>query len=314
MRRAALVGVVALLASACELQEVTIAESDPFVVVESYLIAGQTPFVALHASAGAAELIGSDADVRLIATDATIEMQRTDPLDCLATGHGIDSRAFPGGLACYQVSGADSAAIDPTELFHLSVQLPDGSRLDGATRVPEQVALLTDAGSVISEPCYLLPSTQYEMTWSSASGAAAYVLDLRAYGVGAALEREGIVVEVPDPIILRGLAIGDSDTTIVLPREFGLFDRFSLDGPLLIALQRGIPEGVSFDVVVAAVDQNFVNWVRGGDFNPSGLIRTPSMFGDEGTGVVGSMTIDTQYGSTAEDAAGAVSCGPPPTS
>ena len=124
------------------------------------------------------------------------------------------------------------------------------------------------------------------------------MLDLRAFGVRDALEAEGIVADIPDPLVLRGLAIGDEDTTIVLPAEFGLFDRFSLNPALILALQRGIPPGVVFDVTVAAVDQNFVDWVRGGDFNPSGLIRTPSLFGDAGTGALGSMTIDVVFGTT----------------
>ena len=35
---------------------------------------------------------------------------------------------------------------------------------------------------------------------------------------------------------------------------------------------------------IAAADRNYVNWVRGGNFNPSGQVRVPSVRGD-GTGV-----------------------------
>ncbi|HAW90536.1 MAG TPA: hypothetical protein DCX61_07725, partial [Gemmatimonadetes bacterium] len=35
-----------------------------------------------------------------------------------------------------------------------------------------------------------------------------------------------------------------------------------------------------------AVEGNFVNWQRGGNFNPSGQVRVPSLRGD-GTGVFG---------------------------
>jgi hypothetical protein len=45
-------------------------------------------------------------------------------------------------------------------------------------------------------------------------------------------------------------------------------------------------------VVVAAADRNYVNWVRGGNFNPSGLVRVPSVRGD-GTGVFGSIVAKT---------------------
>lgn len=39
---------------------------------------------------------------------------------------------------------------------------------------------------------------------------------------------------------------------------------------------------------IAAGDRNYVNWLRGGRFNPSGMIRVPSVHGD-GTGVFGSV-------------------------
>jgi hypothetical protein len=42
------------------------------------------------------------------------------------------------------------------------------------------------------------------------------------------------------------------------------------------------------DVTIAAADRNYVNWERGGNFNPSGLIRVASIRGD-GTGTFGSM-------------------------
>ncbi len=102
-----------------------------------------------------------------------------------------------------------------------------------------------------------------------------------------ALEPEGIEVE-EDPLDLVGLSISASDTTIVFPTEFGVFERFDLDRDLALLLQQGLPRGISVGIVVGAVDRNFVNWVRGGDFNPSGQVRIPSLQGD-GTGVLGSV-------------------------
>ena len=53
------------------------------------------------------------------------------------------------------------------------------------------------------------------------------------------------------------------------------------------ASYEGLPDGVAAEVSITAVDRNFVNWARGGNFNPSGQVRVPSLFG-EGTGVFGS--------------------------
>ena len=72
----------------------------------------------------------------------------------------------------------------------------------------------------------------------------------------------------------------------------GVFERFELDRDVALALQRGLPSGASADIVVAAGDENYVNWVRGGNFNPSGQIRVPSLVGD-GTGVLGSLVTRT---------------------
>lgn len=103
----------------------------------------------------------------------------------------------------------------------------------------------------------------------------------------AALQDTEIEVE-KDPLLLLGLSISESDTTIVFPSEFGLFDRFDLDRDLALLLQTGLPFGTQAGVIVSAVDRSYVNWVRGGNFNPSGEVRVPSLQGD-GTGVFGSI-------------------------
>ena len=321
MRALVPVGVLALCASACEIQQVVVAEPEPFVVAEAFLTAApdseharEPVLVALHASAGGETLIDATATITLSGADRTVGLRRVDALRCLAFGHSIDPRQFPGGLACYSLpASADDGTADfpivSGELYRISIELPDGSRLDGATRVPDAVAFGNE-----SEFCYLPEWTQAQLEWSRAEGTAAYILDLSAIGLGDALAREGIVVDVSDPFLLRGLAIGDSDTTVVLPAEFGLFDRFSLDSELSLALQRGVPEGVYVEIVLAAVDANFVDWVRGGDFNPSGLVRTPSLFGDGGTGVIASASTDMLRISTHDEDAIVTPCGAPPTS
>ena len=310
---------VCLALPACELKEVTIAEPEAFVVVEALLFGGAREFtVALHGAMGSEALIEPDASITLAGPDGRSTLFRTFPGDCLAPDYHLDADAYPGGFACYVVgwmppegSADPPPGVRPGALYRLDVELPDGSRLTGATRVPQQVAFTIAVGEDPSV-CYLEPGTQGVLSWRPVPGAAAYIVDLVALGVRDALAREGIEADVPEPLRLRGLAIGSADTSIVLPREFGIFDRFTLDPDLLIALQRGVPEGVTLQVLLAAVDQNYVNWVRGGDFNPSGLIRTPSMHGTGGTGVFGSLTRDVFNAQTHAESEDAPPCDLPP--
>jgi hypothetical protein len=101
------------------------------------------------------------------------------------------------------------------------------------------------------------------------------------------LAPQGIEVE-EDSLSLLGLSIAENDTTLVFPSEFGVFDRFDLDRDLALVLQEGLPQGTRARIVVAAAERNYVNWVRGGNFNPSGAVRIPSLRGD-GVGVLGAV-------------------------
>jgi hypothetical protein len=76
----------------------------------------------------------------------------------------------------------------------------------------------------------------------------------------------------------------------VLPGEFGVFERFNYDPDLFRAIDGGFPEGVDLSVALAAADRNWVNSIRGGNFNPSGLIRISTVVGD-GVGVFGSLVV-----------------------
>jgi len=69
-----------------------------------------------------------------------------------------------------------------------------------------------------------------------------------------------------------------------------VFDRGSIDQDVAVRLQRGIPGGLVTNVAITAVDRNYTNWVRGGNFNPSGQVRIASVRG-EGTGYFGSSVV-----------------------
>ena len=302
MRRTFITLAATLLLPGCELQEVAIADAEPFVVVESYLSAGLPALVALHASVGAEELLAPDAVVELSADDTTLLLERVDIDRCLSVTYEYDPTDFPGGLACYAETRPDTIGPEPWLIdagvrYRLDVTLPDGSTLSGVTRVPQPVAFALDDDEA-PDGCFLPPWTQAELVWNAAEGAAAYILDLHVFGLKDALAAEGIDADIDDPFTLRGVSIGQADTSLVLPAQIGVFDRFDIDADVSLALQRGLPPGTRFTIVLVAVDRNYVDWVRGGDFNPSGPLRTPSLFGDGGTGVFGSMTLDFLEGDT----------------
>ena len=133
------------------------------------------------------------------------------------------------------------------------------------------------------------PDTPLEVRWTRSAGAWAYVNETSINGLPAALAPENIEVE-EDPLYLLGLSISASDTTVVFPSEFGVFDRFDLEQDLALRLQRGLPGGTDAQVTIAAVERNYVNWVRGGNFNPSGQVRVSSLRGD-GSGVFGAAVL-----------------------
>src|SRR5690606_33057434 len=111
--------------------------------------------------------------------------------------------------------------------------------------------------------CSLPPSTLLEVVWSSSAGAWSYLAEARITGLRDAFRPAGI--DAPDVLELTGVAISERDTTVVIPAELGLFERFDADQEVLLALQTGFPAGVAVEMVVAAADRNYVNAVRGGD-------------------------------------------------
>jgi hypothetical protein len=172
-------------------------------------------------------------------------------------------------------------------ILDLEVTVPDGRELLGTTRIPADISMAWPQGPI----CALAPGRTFKLTWTRSPGAWAYAAETVISGLRAALEPEGLEVEA-DSVALLGLAVSDADTTIVFPSQFGVFDRFDLDPDIALALQEGLPYGTRANVVIAALDRNYVNWVRGGNFNPSGAVRVPSLRGD-GTGVFGSVVRQT---------------------
>ena len=271
---------LALLVS-CDLEEITIIEIEDVVIAEIYVNLAEDPTeneirAYLHHTVGAP---GSGVDEL---PNALIVVRRPDGLMLDLVENAIDACLEPlptvGSGVCFLAEPAQTPNLNPGDLLEVKVTFSDGGTLLGATRVPSPFQV-----DGISTMCRLDSNTLLPLHWSRSEGAWAYVNEASISGLPEALEPEGIVVE-EDPLNLLGLSISDQDTTIVFPSEFGIFDRFDLNQDLASRLQDGLPPSTTAEVSITAVEGNYVNWARGGNFNPSGQVRVPSLRGD-GTGV-----------------------------
>ncbi|TVR64043.1 MAG: hypothetical protein EA422_07855 [Gemmatimonadales bacterium] len=283
-------GLVLLLggmAAGCELGEITVAEPEDLLVVEIYLrvVEDRGEALAIVHWSGGREARPT--------TQAEILLRRGDGVEVTMPSVGLQQcmdEILPEDffLACFRLApGRGGAFIRPGERYDAVVTLPSGERLEGRTTVPGDFQLISP--SVEGRVCGLPGQTLLPMHWTPSRGVWAYVPEVELSGLREALEPEGIPVET-DPLILLGLALSEEDTSIVFPTEFGLFQRFSDEAEVLLALRDGAPEGVRGRFTISALDRNGTNWSRGGNFNPSGPVRIPSLFGD-GTGVLGAVVV-----------------------
>jgi len=285
MRRLGYVGLAALTlsAGACDLTDVTIADLADIVVAEVYVTIGDTPnqnavWAFIHGSAAGAEPSSATYDEAVV---TVIDSAGTESVLSLTAATVCVVSLPPGaGGSCFSASVPVASAIQPGQRLSLDISLGDGRRLTGTTRVPGAFAV-----SGVLPECRIPPDQLFPLAWTKSDSAWAYVSEALLLGLPPAFFREGILVE--DSLSLTGLSISESDTTIVFPSEFGLFDRFDLDRDVAVRLQRGLPADTWADVAITATDRNYVNWVRGGSFNPSGTVRVSSVVGD-GSGVFAS--------------------------
>lgn len=280
---------LALLAvglSGCSLEEITLVESEDVVVAEVYV----------QVAAGGSGENRATAWLHRTLDGGAPSSRPVPGADVLITGPGgfsvelapapdkicVSALPVQGTGSCYATTAGFAARIRAGDLLQLEIALPGGGLLRGTSTVPGDFRLLTPG-----QPgrCAVEPLTPLEVRWTRSVGAWVYVNETLVAGLRAALTPQGITVE-RDPLYLLGLSVSAADTTIVFPGEFGVFNRFELDQGLALALQRGLPDATSAEVVITAADRNYVNWVRGGNFNPSGQVKIPSLHGD-GTGVFG---------------------------
>ena len=285
---------MALLLAACELTSTTLTEPEDALIVEAYVIvSGAGPFVGatatllVHGVRGSPGSVNGPPSVTATVTDAagTSTTLTEQPISrCILTG--VDASDLG---RCY---AADLPAdVQPGATLSLRVEAPGNQVITGVTTLPDDFQVITPVAH--GQACQLPADTRLEMAWSPSAGAWAYPSEVRFQDLGPQLAAEDPqFTDLADPLVIFGLAISDSDTTISFPNEFGLFDRFDDEIVVraLVEIQDGLPAGVVSDMTIAAADRNWINWERGGNFNPSGSVRVPSVSGD-GFGVFGSMVL-----------------------
>jgi hypothetical protein len=286
MRRS-LTGLSALILSAavagCDLTDVELVDFTEVVVAEVYVTVTDAPNpnhlrALLHGTSAGAQPSSQTFDDALVTVtdgDGVVTVLALAVIEeCVAV------RPEGSTGSCFAADPPLAASITGGETLQVDIALADGRTLSGQTRIPGDFVVGAAAGG----GCRLQPDTNLRLRWSRSDSAWAYLSEAIIRGLPGALTSEGI--DAPDSLYLLGLSISESDTTVAFPSEIGVFDRFDLDQDLAVRLQRGLPEGASAEVAITAVERNFVNWVRGGSFNPSGTVRVSSIVGD-GSGVFG---------------------------
>jgi hypothetical protein len=283
----------ACLAAGCEVAEVTTAPGENVVVVEAVLrtdIAAQQ--VLLHRTVDgtrAGGVNGAHVTITGAAGDVHTLVPGTgcfyiDPLYALS-----DTLDFSG--SCYVTAGGDVGWVKASQTYDLRVETAEGEVIQGRTTVPGPYQVPSLRPGPPGFFCSLAPNSTLELLWTKSEGAWSYVADLSITGLGG-LAGQGL--HIPDPMLVRGVSVSQADTTLVLPAEFGVFERLQYDSDLLVAIRDGFPEGAALDLVLASADRNWVNSVRGTGFNPSGLTRISTVVGD-GVGVFGSLNVKRAF-------------------
>lgn len=280
-----------LLLGGCTIADVTVPPSEDRLVVEAVLrtdLLRQT--LLLHRSVRDQTSAGEPGAVVMVTGPEGREIvfhETSEP--CYTISPGYQGSEVAVDVTCYASEAQAGRWVRPGETYELRVRTRRGELARARTTVPGAFrvnGIATSDRADMGEPaCVLPPLTPLDVSWTPAPGAWGYLAPLTIYGLSSKYPPS---FEVPDPLELVGVSVSAADTTLVLPGEFGVFDRFDFNQELLRALQGGLPDATLARVVVAAADRNYINGVRGGNFNPSGQVRISSIVGD-GVGVFGSL-------------------------
>jgi hypothetical protein len=283
----------AVLLPACTIADVTVAPGEDRLVVEGVLRTdARTQFILLHRAVQSGVAEGEPgAEVVVTRGDGMRVQFQATALACYSVDAGYLDADTPIEIrgTCYASPAALGRWVKPGSAYDLVVRTSRGEEARGRTVVPGDFTLNRVPVSRVNDQapagCNLKAATPLPLTWTQAAGAWGYIAPLQISGLRTVLPDS---FNAPDPLELIGVSVSASDTSLVLPGEFGVFDRFSFNQNLLRLLQTGLPGGTAARLVVAAADRNYINGVRGGSFNPSGPVRISSVVGD-GVGVFGSL-------------------------
>jgi len=292
----------------CELTSTTLAQPDDALIVEGFVIAGLDPAGSTVARVFAHGTLSVPVleSVEVTGPDGqTTRLSEVDRNRCLILQENIFEPEQLG--ACYEAELPSS--ITGSARVELSVRAADGRVATGVTTVPADFEILAPVPA--GRSCWAPADTRFDIIWTESPGAWAYPTEMEVRGLSEALAGvDPNYSNLFDPFVLFGLAISATDTVISFPNEYGLFDRFDGDDLFkrsLIEIQDGLPAQTDARITLAAADRNYINWERGGNFNPSGPVRVPSVRGD-GFGVFGSMVVKTIAISVGDSIAGRPAC------
>lgn len=280
-----------LLLAGCTIADVTVPPSEDRLVVEAVLRTDHLrQGVLLHRSVRDQTSVGEEGAEIVVTGPNGLRVVFEQTLDTcygISPGHSDSEIAVQG--TCYASPVAAGRWVQPGQTYDLVVRTTRGEEARARTTVPGAFTLRgirTAARSDVREPACALPAqTPLPLRWTPSAGAWGYLSPLTIFGLSGTLPAS---YQPPDPMELLGVSVSAADTMLVLPGEFGVFERFDYNQDLMRELQKGLPDGTSARVLVAAADRNYINGVRGGNFNPSGQVRISSVVGD-GVGVFGSL-------------------------
>ncbi len=209
----------------------------------------------------------------------------------------------PAAGTCY-IATVPSAYFAPLEELKLLVNTPDGKELYGSSRIP---GLFTPSRLTLQDGrCRVNPETNYRIDWRSIRSSWAHIAEAEFMGL-----RDNLWDE-PGPLYLTAAWMATPSSR---SQQMG-FPRKLIEGDVPFdarkaarRLETGLPWGVTVRLAVAAIDENWANWIRPGQINVDGEVPVPSVFGD-GTGMFGTAVrwTATMESRDAEEDTGLVDC------